>query len=309
MKVSIVTSAYNEEGNVEEFHRRVTQAMGELPQLDYEIIFADNASTDGTARIAREICARDARFKLIVNARNFGQVRSPTNAMYAASGDAVVSLVSDLQDPPERIPEMLRLWMGGARIVVAVRAAPERQTAMSRVRDFYYALMDAIGDVPAIRRFTGFGVYDRRVVDLIRSVGDPEPYVRGLISQIGLPIARIVYEQQPRKASFSKNRFLSLFDMAMLGVTSMSKAPLRMMTLAGGILSFASLALALFYLVAKLFAWGLFPAGVAPTMIMMLVLGSFQILCLGLIGEYIAAIHAKLQNRPMVVEQERVNFD
>lgn len=309
MKVSIVTSAYNEEGNVEEFYRRVTAAMATLPELDYEIVFADNASTDKTAEIAKRICEKDGRFKLIVNARNFGQVRSPTNAMYAASGEAVVSLVSDLQDPPERIPDLLRLWMGGAKIVVAVREADPSGSMMSRIRDVYYATMDAIGDVPAIRRFTGFGVYDRQVVDLIKNVGDPEPYVRGLVSEIGLPIARVVYEQQRRVAGFSKNRFLSLFDMAMLGVTSMSKAPLRVMTLGGAALSALSLMVATFYLVAKLFAWDWFPAGVAPTMVMVLVLGSFQILCLGLIGEYIAAIHAKLQNRPMVVELERKNFD
>jgi glycosyltransferase involved in cell wall biosynthesis len=259
--------------------------------------------------VLRQIAARDQRVKLIVNARNFGHIRSPHHALLQTSGDAVIGLVADLQDPPELITAMLQKWEQGYAMVLCVKNASEEGALMFALRSCYYRLVQRLSDIRTLRHFTGFGLYDRKVVEIVRSFGDAYPYFRGMLAEIGLPHCEIHFAQPRRKRGITKNNFYTLYDMAMLGVTNLSKAPLRLVTLLGFVTALISVSIALAYLIYKFAFWDNFSVGMAPLVIGLFFLGSVQLLSLGIVGEYIGAIHTQVLRRPLVIEQERVNFE
>ncbi len=307
--ISVVTGCYNEEENVEPLHERIKEQFAKLPQYRYEHIWIDNASTDGTVAKIKAIAARNINVKLIVNTRNFGHVRSPVHALMQARGEAVISMASDLQDPPELIPDFIRKWEDGHKVVAGVKPKSRETLFMRMVRRFYYATIVRISEVRLIRDFTGFGLYDRSVIEAVRNFDDPYPYFRGMIADIGFAHAEVPYVQMRRERGISKNNFYTLYDLAMLGITSHSKVPLRVATMAGFTLSVLSLAVALGYLVYKLLYWEQFAFGLAPLVIGVFFFASVQLFFIGVLGEYIGAIHTQVQHRPLVIEKERVNFD
>ncbi len=307
--ISIVTACYNEEGNVEELYARVRDAMRSVGRYRYEHIFIDNSSRDNTVAVLKRIAAVDRNVKVIVNARNFGHVRSPMHALSQARGDAVIGIVADLQDPPELIPELIRRWEQGYYMVLCVKSASEESPLMFWVRKKYYSWVQRLSSIDTFENFTGFGLYDRKVVDAVKEFDDPYPYFRGLLAEIGLPHVELPYEQRRRKKGKTKNNLYTLYDVAMLGITNLSKVPLRFVTMLGFFCSLLCLAVGLAYLIYKLLFWSRFNVGVAPLVIGLFFLGSVQLLSLGIIGEYIGAIHTQVQRRPYVVERERINFE
>jgi polyisoprenyl-phosphate glycosyltransferase len=308
--ISVVTPCFNEEGNVREVYERVRDLMLRLGKYRYEHIFIDNASRDATFAVLREIAAADSNVKVIGNARNFGHVRSPMHALLQASGDAIIVLMSDLQDPPEVLAQLLEEWEKGIPIVIAVKQESHEATSMFMVRKMFYRLVNRLADdIETYENFTGFGLYDRQVIDLVRQFGDPYPYFRGMIAEIGLPHTEVLYEQQRRKSGKSKNNFYTLYDLAMLGITKLSKVPLRLVTFAGFAGALISMLGGMAYFAYKILFWGNFTVGIAPIAIGMFFLGSLQLLFMGIIGEYIGNIHTQVHNRPLVVERERLNFE
>ena len=303
--VGLVLPCFNEAGNVDELHSRICAVFAGLPGHTVEMLFIDNCSTDGTLDSLRSIAARDPRVRVIVNARNFGHIRSPFHGMMESGGDCVITMCTDLQDPPELIPEFLRQWEAGADVAVGQKTSSAESPLFWAIRTLYYRIARRLADVPLLEHVTGFGLYDRRVIEIMRSYRDPYPYVRGMICDIGLPITLVPYRQPSRTRGLTKNNFFTLFDMAMLGITSHSRVPLRLATLAGFALSALSLALAILFLVLKLLFWDLLPAGYAPAVIGIFFLGSVQILLVGLLGEYVNAVLWQVRHRPMVVERER----
>jgi polyisoprenyl-phosphate glycosyltransferase len=312
--ISVVTACYNEEANVEEVYRQVRAVVEALPPRDgepytYEHLFIDNASTDRTVEILRAICASDKGVKVIVNTRNFGHIRSPFHGLLQARGDAVISVVADLQDPPAMIPTFIAKWEQGYRVVVAVKAASHENRLMFLVRRMFYRLIDRLSEVPQIRNFTGFGLYDREVMETLRKIDDPYPYFRGLICDLGYPRAEIPYTQPARSRGITKNNFYSLYDMAMLGITNHSKVPLRLAAMAGFVLSIVALLVAVVYLVLKLVWWDTFNLGLAPLVMGVYFFGSVQLFFIGILGEYIGSIQTQIHHRPRVIERERINFE
>lgn len=307
--VSIVSGCYNEEDNVEELYTQVRDAMARLPGYTYEHIFIDNASTDRTVDRLRAIAARDRGVKVIVNTRNFGHIRSPFYALLQARGEAVIGMASDLQDPPALIPELIRKWTEGYKVVMAVKPDTDASWLAFRLRRGYYDVLGRMANVNLARHFTGFGLYDQEVIALLRTIDDPYPYFRGLVADLGFEAATVEFRQPKRKHGITHNNFYTLYDLAMLGLTSYSKVPLRLATMFGFFMSLTSFLVAVGYLVMKLLFWYRFPFGQAPLLIGIFFFGSIQLLFIGLIGEYIGAIHTQVQRRPLVIEKERINFD
>jgi polyisoprenyl-phosphate glycosyltransferase len=307
-KISIVTACYNEEGNVEILHDQIAEAMAEMPQYEYEQIYIDNASTDQTIPLLRKIAAQDKHVKVILNSRNFGHIRSPYYGLLQAHGDAVISMASDLQDPPYMIKEFLKKWEEGFKVVMGVKSSSKESKIMYSLRTMYYRSLAKLSDVKLVENFTGFGCYDQQVVGILRQMNDPYPYFRGLIADIGFPEARIEFEQPKRKRGITKNNFYTLFDMAMLGFTNNTKVPLRLATMFGFFASVVSLLIGMFYLVYKLINWQNFQLGSAPIVIGLFFFGAIQLFFLGIVGEYIGAIYTQVLHRPLVIERERINF-
>lgn len=307
-KISITSSCYNEEGNLPELHHRLTDVMSNFPQYDYEIIWSDNASTDGTRDVIRRICAEDKRVKAIFNAANFGQTRSPYNAMMSASGDAVVTMCSDLQESPELVANFIREWENGAKVVCGVKPKSKENPLMFFVRRCYYNLIKALSDTPQIENFTGFGLYDRCVIDAMKKFHEPNPYIRGLVAEIGFKRVEVPYEQQLRQHGKTKNNFFSLYDYAMNGFVNHTKLPLRLAVFTGFMLAGLSLLAALIYFIYKLVFWNDFAVGLAPMVIGLFFFSSVQLIFIGIIGEYIGAIWTQVKNKPLVIEEERINF-
>jgi glycosyltransferase involved in cell wall biosynthesis len=306
--VSVVTPCYNEEGNVEELYRQIKAVFDDLPQYEYEHIYIDNDSQDGTQAILRRLAAEDRNVKVIINIRNFGHLRSPHHAFMEARGEAVIVMVSDLQDPPPLIAEFLQKWEEGYKVVLGQKTETEESSVMYALRTFYYRLVSRLSDVRLLQNVTGFGLYDRVVVEHIRALNDAIPYVRGLVSELGFPVARIAYRQRNRRSGITKNNFYTLYDMAMLGFTSHSKVPLRLATMLGFAMSLVSLFVAIGYGIYKLLYWYSFPVGQAPIVIGLFLFSSVQLFFIGIVGEYIGAIHTQVLKRPLVVEKERLNF-
>jgi len=306
--VSIVTPCYNEEGNLEELHERIQFVMSGLGKYEYEHIIIDNASTDQSVAVLRQMAKKDKHLKIIVNTRNFGHIRSPYHAILQAQGDIVIALASDLQDPPERIPEFIEKWEEGHKVVIGIKKQSEAPGLFYFLRTIYYRGLRALSDVPLIENFTGFGLYDREVINVIRDINDPYPYFRGLIADLGFDRAEIVFNQPRRKRGISKNNFYTLYDLAMLGVTNYTKIPLRLATMLGFFSALVSFLIGFAYLIYKLVFWFEFSLGSAPIIIGLFFLGSIQLLFLGIVGEYIGAIYTQVMKRPLVVEKERINF-
>ncbi len=307
--ISVVTGCFNEEPNVRDLCEQVRVVVESLPGYTYEHLFIDNASTDGTVAVLRELAAADPRVKVIVNTRNFGHLRSPHHAILQASGEAVIYIVADLQDPPELIREFIARWEEGYKVVVGVRAASAEKPPMRWVRALYYTVIERLSEVPQVRNFTGFGLYDREVIEQVREIDDPYPYFRGLICDLGYRRAEITYAQPARQHGSSKNNLYTLYDLAMLGVTNHSKVPLRLATMAGFLLSIVAIGVSVIYLVMKLLFWQTFSFGLAPVLIGIYFFGAVQLLFIGVMGEYVGSIHTQVYHRPLVVEKERINLD
>ena len=306
--ISIVTPCYNEEDNVEEVYRQVKEVFTALPEYSYEHIFIDNASKDRTVAILKRLAGEDRNVKIIVNSRNFGHIRSPYHALLQSQGDAAIFLVADLQDPPTLIKPFLEKWREGFKIVLGVKTQSRETPAMFLVRKLYYELVSRLSEVELTKNNTGFGLYDRQIVEILRRIDDPYPYFRGLISDIGFESAKIEYAQPARMRGITKNNFYTLYDIAMLGITNHSKVPLRLSAMLGFLMSGLSLLVALGYLVAKLLFWNYFTLGMAPIIIGIFFFSSIQLFFIGIIGEYIGSIHTQVLKRPLVIEKERINF-
>ena len=307
-KISIVTPCFNEEGNAEAVYQAVKDVFAGLPEYTYEHLFIDNASKDATPEILRGLAVRDKNVKVILNTRNFGHIRSPFYGLLQATGEAVILLVADLQDPPGMIADFLREWRKGFKVVLGVKTSSEEASAMFFIRKTYYDFVTRVSDTELTKNNTGFGLYDRVVIEDLRKIGDSYPYFRGLISELGYPSSKIEYRQPARTRGITSNNFYRLYDMAMLGITSHSKVPLRIATMAGFGLSLIGFTIAFLYLVAKLVFWNEFTLGMAPLLIGIFLFGSVQLFFIGILGEYIGAIHTQVLKRPLVIEKERIGF-
>jgi glycosyltransferase involved in cell wall biosynthesis len=307
-KISVVTPCYNEEGNANAIYTAVKSIMDAKPEYDYEHIFIDNHSTDKTVAILKDIAAKDKNVKLIVNSRNFGHIRSPYYGLLQSSGDATIMIVSDLQDPPALINDFIDNWEQGHKIVIGVKNESEESFLMFAIRKSFYNLINRLSDIKLIKNYTGFGLYDKQIIDILRTIDDPYPYFRGLICDIGFEIIKIPYIQPQRFRGFTKNNFYTLYDIAMLGITNHSKVPLRLATMVGFMASLLSLLVALIYFVYKLLFWNSFTLGSAPLIIGIFLFSAVQLMFIGIIGEYVGSIHTQVLKRPLVIEQERINF-
>ena len=306
--ITIVTPCYNEEDNVEEVYLQTRAVFADIPGVAYAHLFIDNCSTDRTPELLRAMAAQDPQVQVILNARNFGHIRSPYHGLLQADGDAAILLVCDLQDPPELIKQFVTEWASGAKLVIGVKPSADESGMMFAIRRLYYRTVTRIADVKLIQNFTGFGLYDRTVLEQLRKIDDPYPYLRGLISEVGFEPVQIPYNQPRRKRGITKNNFYTLYDIAMLGITSHSRVPLRIATMAGFVLSGLSLMVSLIYLALKLVFWKEFSAGTAPILIGMFFFASVQLFFIGLLGEYVGAILTHVMKRPLVVERERINL-
>ncbi len=309
--ISIAASCYNEALNLDELYKRLTKQFEKFKdKYEFECILVDNGSTDDTEKKLREIASKDKRFKIIINSRNFGHIRSPFNAVRAASGDAVISMVSDLQDPPELISELIEKWEQGNQVVLLQKSVSEESFIMFKLRSLYYKVLSKISDkgVELAQNCTGSGLIDKCVVDVLKNIDDPYPYYRGLICEVGFKRAYVRFSQPVRKRGISANNFYTLYDMGMTGLVKNSKMPLRIMAIMGFIMSVITFGLSIIYLIWKLLNWYTFSIGISPIIISITFLGSVQLFCLGLLGEYIAAIYTRIDKKPLVVEKERINF-
>lgn len=307
--ISIVSPCYNESENIDLFYEDLVDKFNNLNCYEFEIIFIDNSSTDNTVEKIKELISRDDRVKLIVNSRNFGHIRSPFYALKQACGNAVILMASDLQDPPSLLPELIQKWESGYKVVKAVKTTSDETVVMFMLRSLFYRTINRLSDIELTKNFTGFGLYDEAVISVLKATDDPYPYFRGLISDVGFEQTQITFNQPRRKRGLTKNNFYTLYDIGMLGITNHTKIPLRFAVLIGFILGGLSFFLGLVYLMLKVLYWDRFQAGTAPILIAVFFFSAVQLFFLGLLGEYIGAIHTQVQKRPLVIEKERVNFD
>ena len=308
--VTVLTPCFNEEDNVREVYEQVKGVMAIVPDCEYEHLFIDNASQDRTVEILREMAAADERVKVIVNTRNFGPIRSPYHGFLQAGGEAIIHCVADLQDPTDLIPRFIEKWREGYKVVVGIKLGSEESRLMFRVRTLYYWLIGRLSsDVELVSNFTGFGLYDREVVEQFRTTNEQYPYMRGLVCDLGYRRAEVGYVQPARTRGKTKNNLFSLYDAALLGITNHSKVPLRIATMSGFALSILSLLVAFAYLIAKLLFWNDIQLGLAPALIGIYFFGAVQLFFIGILGEYIGSIHTQVHRRPLVVEGERINLE
>jgi glycosyltransferase involved in cell wall biosynthesis len=306
-KISIVSPTYNEEGNVPVFYKRLKDVMARHP-LNYEIIFIDNASTDNTVSILRNLAKQDDKVKVILNATNFGQIRSHYYGLLQADGDAALLLASDLQDPPENIDLLLKEWFNGSKVVLAVKASSDEGWPFRVLRNMYYGLLSKMSTVPLVKNATGAGLFDKEVIAELRKLIEPYPYFRGLVTELGFPVSKVEFHQPARLSGKTKNNWLTLYDIGMLGLTTHGGAAIRVVTLVAFAVATLSIFVSIGYFVAKLVNWNSFELGLAPLILGVFFFGSFQVFMLGLLGEYIANIQRRLRNLPLVIESERINF-
>lgn len=309
-KISIMIPCFNEEENVREIGAAVIDVLErELPSYDYEILYIDNDSSDKTRVYLREMCAKNPKIRAIFNAKNFGQFNSPYYGMCQTTGDCTVCLCCDFQDPVEMIPKLVAEWEKGAKIVCAIKTSSRENKIMRFFRTCYYKIIRKMSDVEQIEHFTGFGLYDRSFIQVLRELDDSTPFLRGIVAELGYKRVDIPYEQQKRRAGKTHNNWFTLYDAAMLSFTSYTKIGLRMATVLGFILASVSMAVAIVYLVLKLIYWDRFAAGMTPILLAVLVLGSVQLFFIGFLGEYILSINKRMMKRPLVIEEERLNFE
>lgn len=307
--ISVMTPVYNEEGNIMNLYHAVKVQFDKLPQYTYEHIFIDNCSKDRSREILRELASQDKNVKVILNTRNFGPNRSGSYGMLQAKGDALICIVCDLQDPPEMIPIFLEKWEKGYKVVMGQKIKSKENPIMFAIRKLYYKIMNALSDIETLQNVTGYGLFDKEVLDTIRWMDDPDPYIRGLVTDLGYKWCLVEYTQGKRTFGKSSYNFRKYFDFAITGVTHTSRKPLRVLTMTGMVMAFVSFVIAIVYLILKLVHWNDFQMGTAPILIGMFLLGSIQLCFLGVIGEYVGAILLRVTKRPMVVEEERINFE
>lgn len=309
-KVSIMVPCYNEEENVVPMSEAIENLFEhELTQYDYELLFIDNCSEDRTRDLLREICKKNKHVKAILNAKNFGQFNSPFYGILQTTGDCTISMVCDFQDPIELIPQYLKEWENGYKIVIGIKSSSKESKVMYRLRSIYYKMIKKFSDVEQIEHFTGSGLYDKSFVNVLRELKDPTPFMRGIVAELGFKRKEIMYEQPQRRAGKTHNNWYTLYDAAMLSFTSYTKIGLRLATFLGLIIGGCSFIVAIVYLILKLVNWNSFSAGMAPIVIGMFFLGGVQLCFLGFIGEYILSMNKRIMNRPLVVEEERINFE
>ena len=307
--ICVVTNCYNEEGNIRVLHERFSAIFEKLPQYQMKMLIIDNKSEDGTRQEIEEICRADKRVQSIFNSRNFGHLRSPAHAFHEAEGDAIFTIVSDLQVAPEILLDFIPKWETGSDIVIGVRKDNRADSfGMKIFRDLFYNIINNLSEIPLRKNFIGIGLYDKKAVTALKQMHDPYPYFRGMVFEVGFKVSEVIYEQVARPRGVTKNNFLTLYDLAMLGICSHSKIPLRIATITGFATAFMSFMMAFFYLIYKLVYWNNFRMGIAPLVIGLFFLGSVQLIFLGIIGEYIGFIFTKVQNRPLVFEDKRINF-
>ena len=308
-KISIVSPCYNEEKNLQVVYQEVKAQFEQyLKNYEYEHIFIDNCSTDRSPEILRTLALEDKNIKIIFNSRNFGHIRSPAYGLFQSSGDATILLVSDLQDPPNLIPELVKKWEKGDQIVIAIKKDSEESAVIFTIRTLYYNIINKISETKLAKNFTGFGIYDKRVITVLKNFDDPYPYLRGLIFKVGFKVGQISYTQPKRKRGVTSNNFYTLYDLAMLGICTHSKVPLRFFTISGFVLAALSLFVSMVYFIYKLIFWNSFQVGIAPLVIGFFFFSAVQIFSIGIIGEYIGVILTKLTKEPLVIEKERMNF-
>lgn len=309
-KISIVIPCFNEEENVGPMAQAITELFKhELIQYEYELIFIDNDSTDNTRPLLRGICENDPHIKAIFNAKNFGQFNSPFYGMLQSTGDCTIEMVCDFQDPIELIPKYIRAWEEGYKIVIGVKTRSKENRFIRFLRTCYYKLIKKFSDVEQIEHFTGSGLYDKSFINVLRDLKDPTPFLRGIVAELGYKRKEIPYEQPKRRAGKTHNNFWTLYDATMLSVTSYTKIALRVCTIVGVVCAVISIIIAIIYLVLKLTNWDNFSAGMAPMIIGMFFLGALQLFFIGMIGEYILSMNKRIMNRPLVIEEERINFE
>ncbi len=309
-KISVMIPCYNEEENVRPIYEAVRdELVRSCPAYDYEILFIDNKSQDRTRQIIREICAEDRRVRAIFNVKNFGQFNSPFHGLLQTTGDCTICMCADFQDPPELIPQFVAAWEAGYKVVIGRKTKSRENALLYWLRGLYYKVIRRMSSTEMIEQFTGFGLYDKSFVQTLRELKDPTPFMRGIVAELGPERKEIEYEQPRRRAGKTHNNWYTLYDAAMLSFTSYTKAGLRLATFLGFFVALLSFLIGLFYLVAKLLFWNRFVAGYAPTMIVVFFMGGVQLAFLGFLGEYVMAINTRIMNRPLVVEEERINFD
>lgn len=307
--LSIVTPCFNEGKNIEELYSRVTLIINKIKKYDFEFIFIDNFSTDNSEIILRKLAKNDKRLKVIFNSRNFGHIRSPFYGILQSNGIATIYLASDLQDPPEKIPIFIKEWEKGNKLVMGVKPFSDTSKLMHYLRKKYYRLLGSISEVNIINDSTGFGLYDKSIVDHLRQLNEPYPFLRGLISELGFTVKTIEFKQPKRIHGVTKNNIYTLYDIAMLGIVNHSKIPIRVAAFLGLFIGLLSIIVAIAFGVWKIIHWNSFPIGIAPLIIGLFFLLGSILFFIGLLGEYISSIHSYSQNRPLVIERERVNFD
>lgn len=307
--VSIMVPCYNEEENVVPISEAIVAQMEALPQYDYELLFIDNCSTDNTRPLLREICGKNKRIKAIFNVKNFGQFNSPYYGLCQTSGDCTISICADFQDPVELIPVFLKYWEEGFQIVCGVKTSSKESPVMYKLRTMYYKLIKKFSAVDQIEHFTGFGLYDKSFINVLRQLDDPTPFIRGIVAELGGKRKEVPYEQPQRRAGKTHNNWYSLYDAAMLSFTSYTKIGMRIAEFAGFGFAILSLLIGVIYLIMKLIYWDRFVAGQAPTIIIVSLMCSVLLAFMGFLGEYISAINVRMMHRPLVVEEERINFD
>ncbi len=306
--ISVMTPCYNEEENVRPLYEAVKAEFARMPQYTYEHVFIDNASKDRTAAVLRELATADKNVKVILNTRNFGHIRSPHYALLQCTGDCVIAVAADFQDPVELIPQFIAKWEEGYKLVLGVMESARESFTMYTIRKAYYRLVAKLADVKLVKNHAGYALYDRAVMDVVRRIDDPYPYLRGMIADIGHEPYLLKYHKPGRRRGITKNNFYTLYDLAMLGFINHSKVPLRIAAMGGFAMSLISLLIAIGYLVAKLLYWNRFEFGFAPLLIALFFFSSVQLFFIGIIGEYIGAILTQVQKRPLVIEKERINF-
>ena len=309
-KIAIVSPCYNEEENIVGITKAIEdELVSSLPQYDYEILIIDNCSTDNSRALIREICTNNKKVKAIFNAKNFGQFNSPYHAILQADGDCVIPICADFQDPVDLIPRFVHEWENGYKIVCGIKSKSKENPFVRFLRTCYYKLIKKMSSVEQIEHFTGFALYDRDFVEVLRELNDPTPFIRGIVAELGYKRKDIEYTQQKRAAGKTHNNFFTLYDAAMLSFTSYTKIGLRLASMFGFAIAVISALIGIVYLVMKLIWWERFPGGTVPTMILSTFLGSVQMFFLGFLGEYVMNMNTRIMNRPLVVEEERINFE
>lgn len=307
--ISILIPCYNEQENVVPMAQEIDNLFKtELVNYDYELVFIDNDSKDNTRKLLREICSNNKKVKVIFNAKNFGQFNSPYYGMLQTTGDCTIMMVCDFQDPIDMIPKYIKEWENGYKIVIGVKTSSKENPVVYWLRTVYYKLIRKFSDVEQIEHFTGSGLYDKEFIQVLRDLHDPTPFLRGVVAELGYKRKEIPYEQPKRRAGKTHNNFMTLYDAAMLSFTSYTKIGLRVCTFFGIVVAVISVIVGLIYLILKLIYWDRFPAGMAPVLIGMFFLGALQLFFIGLLGEYILSINKRVMNRPLVIEEERINF-